>query len=456
MFKTIKKTALIAGCLAALGAATSAQAANWLALQGTERAGAAPRAKVWGFIQPEYVSTDGTLLKAGAFAGQPAIFNQMRPDLKTNEGFNMIRARVGVRGTGFPPDSRVNYFFLVEYGNNGITRQGGGNARITDASVTLSYFPAARFRIGTFKTPGSEEGLQAIHVFDYINFTNAVNGLLLERFFDGNGNTTAGNGTGCPLGATASSCANRPNGPVGAFRDTGIQMFQIFKNGDWEHSYAIMIGNGNGITRGDNDDNRETYLYWSSERVYGGKGPRRKGWKLYAWHQSGKRTLTGAGGTGGAGVYDRTRYGIGSTYRKGRLHANFEYIKADGMIFNGTDGAAVAGAINNGGNGIASFNVATSGEANGWYVDFGYHLTPKWEVDVRYDVYNRLTDSPSDERQFTTLTLGTQYFFNKKSRLIINYEFRDAEAPNLASSATPNVILSGMDDRLSAQLLIVF
>ncbi|HEB59593.1 MAG TPA: porin [Gammaproteobacteria bacterium] len=460
MLKAIKKTALVAGCVAALGAATSAQAANWLMLQGTERAGAAPRAKVWGFVQPEIQSTDGTLLKAGPFSGQNAIFNVIRPDNKSNETFNIRRARIGIRGTGFPPDSRVNYFFLAEFGNNGITRPGGGtgSAKITDASVTLNHIKGMRVRVGQFKTPGAEEGLAAIHVFDYINFTNFAFTQLLERYFNGDGSTTPGNAAGTCGGVTA-SCANLPNGPVGAFRDVGIQLFDTFKDGDWEHSYAIMYGNGNGITRGDNDDNKDTYLYWSSELVYGGRGPRRQGWKLFAWSQTGKRTLTGAnaaGGTGGAGEYDRDRSGFGTTYRRGQHRAAFEYFTADGMIFNGTDGGAIAGSTNNGGTGIASFNVATTGEADGYYIHYGYAPNPKWEFDIRYDIMNRLTNSTTGERKFETTTLGVQYFFNKKSRFVFNYEIRSAEAPNLAGSATPNVILDSIDDRLSAELLIIF
>lgn len=447
MFKLNRKwlTSLLSmSCVGMLSA--PAYSANWLMLQGAESPGEAPRAKVWGFIQPEFTSTSDTKLKAGPWSGQKAIFNQMRPDLKTNEGFNVLRARVGVRGTAMPLDSNVNYFFLAEFGNNGITREGGGSVKITDASVTFNHIPGARIRVGQFKTPGSEEGLQAIHVFDYINFTGAVNGLLLERFFDGDG-SVAGN---------TAAFANNPNGPVSAFRDTGIQVFNAFNVGDWEHSYAAMIGNGNGIARGDNDDNRETYLYLSTERIFGGEGPRRQGWKMYAWYQDGKRTLTGSNGTGGAGEYDRTRSGIGSTYRNGNIHANFEYITADGMIFNGTDGGAVAGASNNAATAVAAYKVATTGEADGYYLDFGYHLTPKWELDLRYDVYNRLTDNSAAERKFETWTLGAQYFFNKKSRLIVNYEIRDAKAPNLAGNAVPNQILDSMDDRFSVQILTVF
>lgn len=425
------------------------QGANWLMLQGTEAPGAAARAKVWGFIQPQYTATDDTPLAVGPWAGQRAIFNQIGPDLDTADSFNIQRARIGVRGTGFPLDSKVSYFFLAEAGNNGITNQGGSSVKISDASVTFNHIKGARIRVGQFKTPGAEEGLQAIHVFDFINFTTVTNQLLLERYFDGDGSAPAA------AGATSQASANRPNGPVGAFRDIGIQVFDSFNFNGWDTSYAAMVGNGNGITRGDNDSDKDIHLYLSTEKVFGGKGPRRQGWKLFAWYQDGERTLTGT--TGGAGTYDRTRWGLGTTFRKGRWSGAAEYIRADGMIFNGTDGGATPGALNNAGTAVASFNVATTGEADGWYAQVGYKVLPKLQLDLRYDVLNRVTNGPAAaERKFETLTVGGQYFLNKKSRVLVNYEFRDAEAPNLPGGAGPNRILSGLDDRLAAQILVIF
>ncbi len=464
MIKKQSKKLIIAAAMIGTMAASTAQAANWLMLQGTEPAGAGARAKVWGFIQPEYMSTDGTKLKAGPYQGQNAIFNVMRPNLKVSKGFNNLRARVGVRGTGMPLDSDVNYFLLAEMGNNGITAGNAGATTVTDASVTLNQIDGARIRVGLFKTPGSEEGLQAIHVFDYINFTGATNGLLLERFFNGDGSDTYVTPPAVAGNSGPGGSANRPNGPVGAFRDQGIQVFDTFKSGDWEHSYAVMIGNGNGTTRGDNDDNMDTYLYWSSEQVYGGKGPRRQGWKTFIWSQEGKRTIA-ATPAQVVGEFDRSRTGFGTVYRKGTQRFAFEYITADGMIFAGTDGGAVAGSTTSvggvpgaGPGTTASFNMETKGEADGYYIHYGYALSNEWEVDARLDVYNRMTDVAFKERTFETLTLGAQYFFNKKSRLIMNYEMRDAEAPtpNPLLGTAPNDILSGMDDRFSAQLLIIF
>lgn len=438
--------------LAALSVlSTQVSASNWLMLQGTEPANSAPRAKVWGFIQPEYQSMSGTDLKAGPFAGQNMSPNMVKPDNKSHSAFNIRRARIGVRGEGFPLDPKVSYFFLAEFGNNGITGPSKDGVLLTDASVTFNHIEGARIRVGQFKTPTSEEGLQAIHVFNYVNFTNGTNQLLLERFTDGDGS----DGNGKPLSdptAAETENANGLNGSVGAFRDQGIQVFDTFKSDDWEHSYAVMVGNGNGIGRGDNDDKKDTYIYWSSEQVYGGKGPRRQGMKLFAWNNTGKRTLT----TSGAGEYDRKRSGVGITYLKGKYRAAAEYIKADGMIFNGTDGGAIPGSTNNAGDNISTVNVLTDGEADAYYLDFGYRVLPDLELDLRYDVLNRGTDTTPGERTFDTVTLGAQYFFNKKSRMTFNYEIRNQEAPGFPDSAPPNLIADSLDDRLSLQWLVIF
>ena len=173
-----KKVALVAACTAMLGGITmEAQAANWLMLQGTEAPGTAPRAKVWGFIQAQY-QKDFSDPNASQQYIPPKLIG---PDLTSQETFNINRARIGVRGTGMPLDSNVNYFFLVEFGNNAITRTGNGFAKVTDASVTFNNIKGARFRVGQFKTPGSEEVYQGIAIFDYINFTAFANQQLIER-----------------------------------------------------------------------------------------------------------------------------------------------------------------------------------------------------------------------------------------------------------------------------------
>lgn len=435
-------TKLLPAAIIAACTTTPAHATNWLMLQGTEPADQAPRAKLWGFVQLDYQHTDDTKLKAGPGKGKPAAFNQMAPQLDSASGFNVKRARIGVRGNNLPLDKKVNYFLLAEFGNNGITTgKGASQGQLTDASVTLNYIPGARVRAGLFKTPGSEEGLQAAFVANYINFSNATDRLLLERDFEyESGNTER-------------------DGPVGAFRDTGVQVFDTFNLGGWDTSYAVMIGNGSGLAVTNNNGDMDTYLYASTEKVFGdSKGPRRQGFKLYAWTQNGKRSYYEGDPTSNPGPnpteasQDRTRSGVGTTFFNGKYRMAAEYIMADGMIYGGTSGARTP---SDGG----TFSVLPDQKADGYYVSLGYRPISTVELDVRYDKLNSATDKngtggANAERVFETTTLGAQYFFNKKTSLKANYEIRSVDAPN--SNDTVNDILDSIDNRISVQLTTVF
>ncbi len=435
MLKKILPAAIIAATIS-----TSAQATNWLMLQGTEKPNQAPRAKVWGFAQLDYQQTADTQLKAGPFKDKPAAFNQMAPQLDTASGFNVKRARIGVRGNNFPIDSNVNYFLLAELGNNGITTGGkASQGQLTDASVTLNHIPGARLRVGLFKTPGSEEALQAAFVANYNNFSTVTDRILLERTFD----YQAGN--------------KGRNNPVGAFRDTGIQVFDTFKTGDWETSYALMFGNGNGLAFTDNDKYKDTYAYISTEKVFdGSKGGRRHGLKFYAWNHSGKRSFNdGTPAAPGADVtQNRTRSGLGSTYFDGKYRLAAEYIVADGMIYGGTTGAGVP-------DDGATFSVLPDQKANGYYVSLGYRVKPNIELNLRHDILNSATDKngtggENAEREFKTTTLGAQYFFNPKTYLKANYEIRSIDAPNVPNASPVHDILDSIDNRISLQLTALF
>jgi hypothetical protein len=329
----------ITGCLLT----QPAFSANWLMLQGTETAkqGEAPRAHIWGFIQAQYQYDNSDPSYAPNPDGGYIPPKLIGPNLDDQSQFNVNRARIGVRGTGFPLDSKVNYFILAEFGNNGIT-QGDDPKHLTDASITLNHIPGARVRMGLFKYPGAEEGLQAIHVFDYVNFTTVTNQLLLERF-PSTTTVCATDATDPTLTTCADAIVNQvptptPNADmnqfsksVGAFRDVGIQVFDTFKVGSWENSYAIMVGNGNGLNYGDNDSNKDIYLYLSTENVFGGKGGRREGLKLFAWYQDGKRTNA----LDRTLEQDRTRTGAGIKYLKKPFRASAEYMQGEGMIFQG-------------------------------------------------------------------------------------------------------------------------
>ena len=422
----------------------SASAANWLMLQGTERAGQAPRAKLWGFIQAQYqkdYSDECTSAACGPASGGYIPPKLVGPNLDSQEGFNVNRARIGVRGTGLPLDSKVNYFILAEFGNNGITHGSGGKI-LSDASITLNHIPGARIRAGLFKTPGFEEGLQAIHVFDYVNFTSVGNQLMLERF------PSPGDVFDIP-DSTPNASMNAYSKPVGAFRDVGIQIFDTFGNDKFEFSYAAMYGNGNGLNFTDNDDNKDIYGYVSAEWIYGGKGPRREGLKIFSWFQDGKRTNA----FDNTLEQDRTRYGAGIKYLKKPFRVTAEYLKGEGMIFQGQHrpGPNPPGTVND-------FNgIYNDEEADGYYVDFGFYIpNSNWEIDVRYDTYtrgeNHQASAANDESTFDTITVGTQYHFNKKTRVNIEYADRDFES----DTAPVHANLEGVGGRFAIQLTHIF
>ena len=449
VYKAVGTAMLLGGIVGSM----PASAANWLMLQGTEPASASERVRAWGFIQAQYQKDDSDANSTDGYVPAKLI----GPNLTSQEQFNVNRARIGLRGTGFPLDSSVNYFLLTEFGNNAITAANNGGASITDASITINKIPGARLRAGLFKYPGAEEGLQAIHVFDYINFTAVSNQLLLERFPNDRYSANSP-----PATLPGDGSLNGFDEPVGAFRDVGVQLFDSFEAGGWEHSYALMVGNGNGLSFGDNDDNKDRYLYWSSELPFGGQGPRAEGLKLFVWSQDGKRQLDNTDDdTYNPQEFDRKRSGLGVKYLKMPFRVTAEYMQGEGMIFVGPDKPTFD--INP----AAPAGNGEEGEADGYYLDFGYYIpNSKWQLDLRYDVYNRLTDDtdlpagPLAGRdflmEFTTTTVGVNYHFNKKSRLTLNYEMHEAEAPDWGSEEGPNDNLDGISDRIALQLTHIF
>jgi len=429
-----RKIALMAAGIAGCLLTQSAYSANWLMLQGTETAkqGQSPRAHVWGFIQAQYQYDNSDPSTVPNPAGGYVPPKLIGPNLDSQNQFNVNRARIGVRGTGLPLDSKVNYFILAEFGNNGITAPGGYNPALTDASITLNHIPGARVRSGMFKYPGAEEGLQAIHVFDYINFTSVTNQMLLERFpQEGDANA--------PPTPTPDANMAQYSRSVGAFRDVGVQVFDAFKVNNWEHSYAIMMGNGNGLNFGDNDDNKDLYLYLSTERIFGGKGGRREGAKMFAWYQDGKRTNA----NDRTQEQDRTRAGLGVKYLKKPFRATAEYMQGEGMIFQGQH---------------RPLHIYNNLDAAGYYLEGGWYIAnTKWELDLRYDSYTREENHPTsnkgvDESTADTITVGTQYHFNKKTRVNAEYASRDFKS----DTAAVNTQQKDVDGRFAIQLTHIF
>jgi hypothetical protein len=405
---------------------------------------------LWGFIQVNYKQDRGDVEISPGGINQTS-FSLLNPDLKDQSGFNVFRARLAVRGMA-DNENLVNYFFMTEFGNNAITNLAGHRevaTYMTDASVTLKHVPYAKLRVGMFKTPGSEEGLQAVFVSPYIDFTTMTNQQLLERQITEVGAAQ----TGLVAGGSSSVhyTSTTVDQPIAAFRDTGAQIFDTVPITDtWTVTYAYMYGNGNGISMNATNKQETHYGYLAFEDNFNDKrGFFHESMKFYGWMQDGKRTLMSS--TDGEIDANRQRYGVGMTYYQNGLRFEAEYMKAKGMIYTGAKDTDTDPLVED-----WQFQYAIGDEntADGGYVNLQYEIVPKkFEVFGRYDIMDRLPDDEKAQRKFITVTLGCSYRFKGATRIDFNYAFRDASAPG---SANAQKVLDNMGDRVSVQLTAAF
>ncbi len=460
--RSILKFPLVAALLIA---GMKVNAANWLMLQGTEPDMVAPKGvkvpnkstvpKVWGFIQANYKKDFGDVFVTPPSATpndglNKTPFSYLNPNLEDQSGFNVFRARLALRGMA-DSENLINYFFMAEFGNSAVNNLAGHDVAtyLTDASITLKHIPGAKVRVGMFKTPGSEEGLQAVFVSPYIEFTTMTKQQLLERQVSHVGAVQN------PLGESITQYTSTSvDKPIAAFRDTGIQLFDTFKlQDDWTVSYAYMYGNGTGVSHGSSNKQATHYGYLAAEKSFGkGKGYYTEAMKFYVWGQDGKRTLYPTVNDVTTEMeFDRKRYGVGMTYYHNGLRFEAEYMKAKGMIFAGpTDIDHDPGAEN------WQFQFATGNEneADGGYVNLQYEIIPKkFEVFGRYDYCDRLTNTTKNERQFRTTTLGASYRYRGPTRIDLNYIINEAKAPGFSKAQD---VLDNMGNRIAVQITVAF
>ena len=449
--KTLQKNKIILSLLAISALSVNVQATDWLSIAGTQPdfikkdgkkvANHNNKPHFWGFIQAGYQENYGDIFipNKGPKTGLNLTpFSMLTPNLNSQSGFEINRARLAVRGM-VDKDNKLDYFFMTEFGEDGITKPAGhaSNNYLTDASITYRGIPYFNARVGQFKYPGSEEGLRAVFASTYRNFSTAGNQLLLERFLPNNAREIkAGSGT----------FQAAPEQSVGAYRDRGIELFHTAKIADKTTlTWAGMVGSGTGMGSSNASGKPTYYGYLASEHLFGkGKGYYTQSLKGFAWYQNGKRQLNNQD-------YTRERYGLGVNYFHKGLRVGAEYIKAKGMIYNG---AKDIDADPFGANWQYQIAADKKNEADGGYVNLQYFFVPKkWEAMVRYDYLNRLTNSTAGERKFKTTTLGLSYHFKGPTRIDVNYAFRDADAPN---NAKAQKVLDNTGDLLSLQATLKF
>ncbi|HKB59195.1 MAG TPA: porin [Gallionellaceae bacterium] len=428
---------------ALLGALSQAShATNWLEIENNEQPGA-KAAHFWGFIQPRYTHNSGGPVE-GIAAPKPAmtsynghlpLTNLVGPDFTHQNYAQMARARPGVRGIVPGTDDKVNYYVLAEFGENALTewKEAPTSYRyhpvLTDATVTYNT-SVTRFRLGLGRLPLGEEAMQGEVGSAYADLTTVSDQLLNERFmspyYSGRPEVpmlgvpmTQMTVTGQPGGVvctTPNQCVGAlASGPLGAFRDIGLEVYDWTDRGQWQYSYALMLSDGNGIELRDNG-NYDVSGRVAASYIFGGHGVNRQDVTFYVWNQTGKRHYL-------QNAYTRIRRGVGARYNNNGLRLGGELIQARGMIYY----AVVPPFYDAGGAAyepVDEMALASSNEARGYYLDSGWRFTPKWEADLRYDHLDKLPNSPYDERMARTWTLGMQYFYSPDVRIMLNYEMR--------------------------------
>jgi hypothetical protein len=409
----------------------SAQATNWLQLQGNEPPNASAL-RLFGFIQPTYTyiaAQPVTTLQgvAAVHNGKYTALNLNWPNLEHPHQLQVMRLGLGVRGK---LDDEINYFLALDAGENGTTYY--HDVVLTDASLTFNFIPGARIRAGLFKLPTSDEALMAVNTSaPYVYNSNAVLYMLVGLPVQSGG----------AVNTAGTSAANLSSGFSG-YRDWGVQVYDWINREQWEYSYAAMFSNGEAIDRPlDSDNRKDLTLRFQTSYLLGGQGPNREDFSAFIWRQSGARQF-------GTEHYSLVREGLGLKYLQGNCRVSAEYLRANGMIVGGQAPPFVG----------QPFAAGVNEKAAGWYLEGGWRFLPQWEVDVRYDYLDFMTQNLANEREFATTTLGIQHFITPAMRVIANYEWRRMTVANpaaiAAGAARDNAltIADNLGNRASLQL----
>ncbi len=398
--------------------------ADWVMIQSTEDEGSTKRAKVFGMLQVNYKTTANSELKFGPGLNKDAVFNQVNPERSVNSGFEVKNAYIGIRGAGFVLDKRINYLVAFDAGKNGLTLNNG--ASLADASITYRPSKSYGFRFGQMKTPTATEGLAspATQVFNNHDFFSQIIGK--EKFINPDDTSEI---------------------TTSAYRDIGLQFFGNFKTSDqWEHTYALMLGNGS-ITRTEQTDGEDFYAKWSSFYLLNkGRKGFRQDMEITGWLHTGKRI-----GLTSNESYGIDRYGIAINYLHNQLRFNASANVANGKILHGTTGGMKPGESYGTGQ-TAGYIETDKGKATGFAVALGYKITPNTEVVARYDNLDREGTQPSQSKLFERLTFGTAYRFNPKTHIVANYEIKRGSSDTDSTDA----ILESMDNELSVEMKHLF
>jgi hypothetical protein len=292
-------------------------------------------------------------------------------------------------------------------------------------------------------------------------------------------------------------------------------------SGPLEFTYSAALGNGDAIGELNRDDNFRQYYWLSIAKLFDDtRGPRRHDMMLYGWYQRGDIKFNNdinndglpdnlpvpaggnvnpgnlqtngvnpgqCGGATGAGqefaclspgnrVFKNGNekdelqkyWGFGIEYfdkpfaSLGQMRFEGEWQRQKGLTFDGPQSPSAA--VNDNVGGFDSILYDPDGKNTGWHIDVGYDLqqhlpwNKRTTLNLRYDELHRNQGNEVREVEFKTWTLTGEYFFHKKARATLSYQWRDFNADDRTGNfrTNGNAVLEQVDNRIGLQVTFIY
>jgi phosphate-selective porin OprO and OprP len=270
------------------------------------------------------------------------------------DGFDIRRARLDVNGNFTP---YLSYRLMVDFADK---------PKLMDAYADIKFNDYLNITLGQFRIPFSMENLTPVRRFELIDFSQAVDNLVMR------GKDVVGNQNG---------------------RDIGIQLGgALWKKGANNLlEYRFGVFNGSGINIADTANEAKDIV----SRLVANPVKGLSFGVSYSngWEKAIKPSSNYAGRS-----QPRKRFGFEASYTTARLALKGEYIY-------GRDGDT---------------------DKAGWYAWAGYYIIPqKLQVIGKYDTFDPNTDK--DENVTTNVVIGGNFNFNSWSRIQAFYTFREEQ-----------------------------
>jgi len=304
---------------------------------------------------------------------------QMLEEKNKADGFDIRRARLTLKGD---ITDRFSYKLQQDFG--------GGSPKLIDAEIGFNLNPHLKIYAGQFKIPFSQENLLSSAKMDIINRSQVVEALVAR------GKDVLGNHNGRDIGIMA-------NGSFYKISDTYLI------------DYALGIFNGAGINVADKNEAKDVVgrLLFHPLKGLAIGGSYYHGGNLFSTSKLIKSK------------YDRNRIGAEFAFDYKNLSLIGEYIT-------GKDGEYDKDKCT-----YVPDSKKTSTKKDGYYVQSGFYFIPKkFQVVARLDNFD--PDKDVSKNATNVLTIGSTWFFNKCTKIQVNYEYKDEEG----KAVTNNTLLA--------------